>query len=160
VFISEEKFKVVLDSTPLVSIDLLVEDEQGRFLLGYRKNRPAQHYWFVPGGRIQKNESLDSAFKRLTKQELGTEFSIEQATLLGPFDHFYDDCVFGSDISTHYVAIAYRLKIDNLQSLPDQQHSDYCWEYPNKILINSEVHHFSKKYFNYMYTPKAGVNPT
>ena len=146
-FISEEKFRVVLDSTPLVSIDLLVENEQGRFLLGYRKNRPAQHYWFVPGGRIQKNESLDSAFKRLTKQELGTEFSIEQATLLGPFDHFYDDCVFGSDISTHYVAIAYKLKIDNLQSLPDQQHSDYRWYLASEILLDANIHQNTKAYF-------------
>lgn len=146
-FISEEKFKVVLDNTPLVSIDLLVEDEQGRFLLGYRKNRPAQHYWFVPGGRIQKNESLASAFKRLTTQELGTEFSIEQATLLGPFDHFYDDCVFGSDISTHYVAIAYRLKIDNLQSLPDQQHSDYRWYLASEILLEANIHQNTKAYF-------------
>jgi colanic acid biosynthesis protein WcaH len=147
VFISEEKFKVVLDSTPLVSIDLLVEDEQGKFLLGYRKNRPAQHYWFVPGGRIQKNESLDSAFKRLTKQELGTELSIEQATLLGPFDHFYDDCVFGSDISTHYVAIAYKLKIDNLQSLPDQQQSDYRWYRASEIILDTNIHKNTKAYF-------------
>lgn len=146
-FISEDKFKVVLDSTPLISIDLLVEDEQGRFLLGYRKNRPAQHYWFVPGGRIQKNESITSAFKRLTKQELGAEFSIELATLLGPFDHFYDDCVFGSDISTHYVAIAYKLKVDNLPTLPDQQHSDYQWYSIKDILSDARVHTNTKAYF-------------
>lgn len=146
-FISDKNFKVVLNSTPLVSIDLLVEDAQGRFLLGYRKNRPAQHYWFVPGGRIQKNESLASAFKRLTKQELGTEFSIEQATLLGPFDHFYDDCVFGSDISTHYVAIAYRLKATNISALPDQQHSDYRWYHVNQICSDISVHQNTKTYF-------------
>lgn len=146
-FISEEKFKVVLDSTPLVSIDLLVEDEQGRFLLGYRKNRPAQHYWFAPGGRIQKNESLDAAFKRLTAQELGTEFSIEQATLLGPFDHFYDDCVFGRDISTHYVAIGYKLKVTNLPALPDQQHSDYQWYSRKDMLSDIRVHKNTKAYF-------------
>lgn len=138
---------MVLDSTPLVSIDLLVEDEQGRFLLGYRKNRPAQHYWFVPGGRIQKNESLASAFKRLTKQELGTEFSIEQATLLGPFDHFYDDCVFGSDISTHYVVIAYKLKATDFPSLPDQQHSDYRWYPASEILLDANIHQNTKAYF-------------
>lgn len=146
-FISEEKFKVVLESTPLVSIDLLVEDEEGRFLLGYRKNRPAQHYWFAPGGRIQKNESLAAAFKRLTRQELGTEFSIEQATLVGPFDHFYDDCVFGTDISTHYVAIAYKLKVVSLSSLPEQQHSDYHWHSVSAILLDTCIHKNTKAYF-------------
>lgn len=146
-FISEEKFKVVLESTPLVSIDLLVEDEEGRFLLGYRKNRPAQHYWFAPGGRIQKNESLAAAFKRLTRQELGTEFSIEQATLVGPFDHFYDDCVFGTDISTHYVAISYKLKAANLPALPDQQHTDYQWFSIKNMLSDTRVHKNTKAYF-------------
>lgn len=50
-------FETVVASAPLISIDLLVENEQGQYLLGLRKNRPAQGYWFVPGGRVQKNES-------------------------------------------------------------------------------------------------------
>ena len=58
---------------PLISIDLLVQNEHGEYLLGLRNNRPAQGYWFVPGGRVLKNETLDGAFKRLTFEELGIE---------------------------------------------------------------------------------------
>lgn len=51
-FLSQEDFATVVRSTPLISIDLIVENERGEFLLGKRTNRPAQGFWFVPGGRV------------------------------------------------------------------------------------------------------------
>ncbi len=128
-FLDKELFSTVIKSTPLVSIDLVVKNKQGQTLLGQRLNRPAKGFWFVPGGRILKDESLAAAFKRLTLDELGEEFNIEQASLLGPYDHFYDDNVFGDEFSTHYVAIAFLLVIDHeLRHLPlDIQHGTYQW---------------------------------
>lgn len=41
-FLSQEAFATVVQSTPLISIDLIVENAQGEFLLGKRNNRPAQ----------------------------------------------------------------------------------------------------------------------
>ena len=70
-FLSQEDFATVVRATPLISIDLIVENERGEFLLGQRTNRPAQGYWFVPGGRVQKDETLAQAFERLTLAELG-----------------------------------------------------------------------------------------
>ncbi|WP_259346526.1 NUDIX domain-containing protein [Vibrio rotiferianus] len=52
-------------STPLVSIDLVIENAQGQTLLWLHNNRPAQGFWFVPGGRVLKGESLKDAFLRL-----------------------------------------------------------------------------------------------
>jgi colanic acid biosynthesis protein WcaH len=104
-FLDNNTFATVIDSTPLISIDLVVKNQQGQALLGLRTNRPAQGYWFVPGGRIQKNESMQTAFTRLCQNELGMDFSIDQARFIGPFQHFYDDSVFGKHISTHYVVL-------------------------------------------------------
>ena len=70
-FLRHEDFATVVRSTPLISIDLIVENAHGEFLLGKRLNRPAQGYWFVPGGRVQKDEPLRAAFERLTDAELG-----------------------------------------------------------------------------------------
>jgi len=140
-------FTAVLDSTPLVSIDLVVQNTEGLVLLGERKNRPAQGSWFVPGGRILKNESLADAFERLTLAELGQKFSISQAELQGPFDHFYMDSVFGDSPSTHYVAIAYRLPVQELPNLPDEQHSGYRWFSVEELLANEDVHKHTKAYF-------------
>ncbi|WP_338091415.1 NUDIX domain-containing protein [Sodalis ligni] len=54
----------------MVSIDLIIEDV-GEYLLGYRTNRPASGSWFVPGGRILKDENLETAFKRIISTETG-----------------------------------------------------------------------------------------
>lgn len=146
-FVSDAIFKVVLESTPLVSIDLLVVNNQQQVLLGRRNNRPAENYWFVPGGRIQKNESLAAAFSRLTKEELGQQLSIECATLQGAYDHFYADCVYGEDISTHYVALAYILPLSINDGLPTVQHSEYKWFPLAELKTDPEVHGHTKAYF-------------
>ena len=148
-YLDKETFSTVIESTPLVSIDLVVTNEHGQALLGQRLNRPAKGFWFVPGGRILKDESLADAFKRLTKEELGTEFAIDDAKLLGPYDHFYDDNVFGNQFRTHYVAIAYQLvvKASELKLPMDVQHDAYQWVEVNDLLNREDVHIHTKWYF-------------
>ncbi|CCN35033.1 GDP-mannose mannosyl hydrolase [Vibrio nigripulchritudo SO65] len=148
-FLEQHTFSNVIEHTPLISIDLVIENEEGSFLLGKRLNKPAKNYWFVPGGRVQKNETLEDAFVRLTKNELGEAYSIDDAVLIGPFTHIYDDNVFGDDFGTHYVVLAYRLKIQSqLLKLPTyEQHSKYQW-FTECELVNSEsVHLHTKWYF-------------
>ncbi len=105
-------FTTVISSTPLALIDLVVINERNQVLLGKRLNRPAKGFWFVPGGRIYKNERIDEAFLRITKAELGLELPISRATLIGPFTHLYDEFVFGEATSTHYVALGYQININ------------------------------------------------
>ena len=146
-FLEKDTFTSIIDCTPLISIDLLIEDKHGQILLGYRNNRPAQGYWFVPGGRILKDECMDNAFKRLTLAELGTEFSRGQAEFLGPYEHFYEDFVFGEGVSTHYVVLGYKLICDiDIQSLPNSQHGKYKWFTKQEMLSNDTVHKHSKWY--------------
>jgi colanic acid biosynthesis protein WcaH len=146
-FLDENTFKTVIASTPLVSIDLVIKNSQGQYLLGYRTNRPAQGFWFVPGGRILKDESMDAAFLRLTQGELGVSLARADARFLGPFEHFYDDYVFGPEHKTHYVVLAYALSIDiDLSSLPTEQHNQYAWFSQDKLLNSDDVHLHSKWY--------------
>jgi colanic acid biosynthesis protein WcaH len=142
-------FKSIIKHAPLISIDLVVQNKIGEVLLGYRNNRPAQGYWFVPGGRILKDESMGCAFKRLTLNELGTEFNLSAAQLIGPFEHFYSDNVTGDEFSTHYIALGYRLTVDqsNLK-LPLEQHSQYTWMTVDELLAHPRVHKHSRWYFD------------
>jgi colanic acid biosynthesis protein WcaH len=153
-FLDKSTFTIVIDSTPLISIDLVVLDGYGNALLGERLNRPAQGYWFVPGGRITKNESLAEAFKRITLDELGEVFSITDAQLIGLYDHFYDDYVFGEEVNTHYVAIAYVLRLTQpLSKLPmDIQHGDYRWFSKDELVSMDSIHKHSKWYFEDLYS--------
>jgi len=149
--LTPEIFKTVVRYTPLIAIDLIIEDAKGRVLLGKRVNSPAKGYWFVPGGRIIKDESFEKAFVRISTAETSTEFSLSQASFIGIYQHIYpgenylDDPAFG----THYITIAYLLKADpELLSLPDNQHSGYRWATVQEILESQEVHVNTKNYFN------------
>ena len=57
--LSSADFTTIIKSTPLVSIDLIVRNIEDNVLLGKRTNRPAQGCWFVPGGRVLKDEHFD-----------------------------------------------------------------------------------------------------
>ncbi len=146
-----ETFKTVITSTPLISIDLIVGNKQQQVLLGERLNKPAQGYWFVPGGRILKDESLECAYKRLMKAELGIKeqaLKYHKAVFKGVYQHFYNDNVTGDDFSTHYVVMAYEIETNQaLSELPQDQHGNYKWLSEELLLIDNAVHKHTKWYF-------------
>lgn len=146
-FLSDDVFQIIINNTPLISIDLIVKNNQGQVLLGKRNNPPAKDFWFVVGGRIRKNETFHQAFTRLTMQELGQSFSLDQANFIAPYQHFYDDGIFGNEISTHYVVLVYELVAENLNNLPLEQHNHYKWFNIDELVKNTEVHQYTKDYF-------------
>lgn len=146
-FLTPEDFATVVRSTPLISLDFVVENAEGEFLLGKRNNRPAQGYWFVPGGRVQKDETLSDAFSRLTEAELGLRLPMMAGQFYGVWQHFYDDNFSGSGFTTHYIVLGFRLKVEDAPPLPDAQHSSYLWLTPEQLLARDDVHDNSRAYF-------------
>ena len=81
---------------------------QGRYLTGLRSNPPAQGAWFVPGGRIRKNEPLALALDRIAREELGLHAMAAAWTPCGVHEHFYSTNFAGEiNRSTHYIVLAY-----------------------------------------------------
>jgi colanic acid biosynthesis protein WcaH len=143
----QDIFEVVIRSTPLVSIDIILKNTAGELLLGKRSNSPAQGNWFVPGGRVLKDEPLDLAFKRLIENELGLKEEVS-SNFKGVYQHFYDDNFLGNTFTTHYVVLAYEVNFNGgLSSLPEEQHSDYKWFTQDELLLNEQVHEHTKWYF-------------
>lgn len=146
-WLSKDAFRQVVAHTPLVSLDFVVTNAQGEWLLGQRLNRPAQGSWFVPGGRVRKSESLEAAALRLTRDELGQAYELSDMHFLGVYEHFYSDSMFDPGLSTHYVVLAYQLILDpDLQSLPRQQHGGYRWWSPHFIDNDETVHANTRAY--------------
>jgi len=139
-------FKTIIENMPVFAMDLVVINEYNELLLGKRLNPPAKDYWFVPGGRVFKNESLVNAFKRVSANELGSQYELSQATLLGVFEHFYDDSVFDSAISTHYINATHFLKVnsDDLNLPINEQHQCYRWLKMSTIEPDTSIHPYSK----------------
>jgi colanic acid biosynthesis protein WcaH len=150
-WLSEEVFSTACAAIPLVSVDLMVTrpGQQGReLLLGLRNNRPAQGWWFTPGGRIRKNEALASAMRRVAQDEIGLDpESLGRAQMLGAWDHFYPDSAFDANISTHYVNLPYAVHLcgDEAQTLKlpiwnGSQHLEWRWIPITEAQNNERVH--------------------
>jgi len=142
-----ETFDLVVRHAPLVSFDLLVRDAQRRLLVGRRVNRPAQGAWFVPGGRIEKDERLAAAFRRITRAELGVEIELAASRFVGYFEHHYPDNRSGvPGFGTHYIVLAHEITDRDFGSLPNEQHAAYRWLSDAEALADPEVHENTKAY--------------
>jgi colanic acid biosynthesis protein WcaH len=143
------EFLEVVERTPLVSIDLIVRRKDGCVLLGMRTNEPARGCWFVPGGRMHKNETIEAAFRRICADELGLEASWASARFLGVFEHFYTtNFAEQSGFGTHYVVLAYEITPRDMpEKLPADQHGEFRWFEVERLLRTDAVHPHTKAYF-------------
>jgi colanic acid biosynthesis protein WcaH len=142
-------FDSVVRLTPLVAIDLIVRSPEGRVLVGRRTNEPAKGRFFVPGGRVTKNETLAAAFRRISLAELGVEKRIEAGRFAGVYEHFYNTNNHEvTGFGTHYVVLAYELAsaAQDLR-LPMDQHGEFAWLTEAELLRSPEVHENTKAYF-------------
>jgi len=146
--LDEDDFLNVIRNAPLVSIDLLVRSPDNGLLFGWRLNEPAAGFWFVPGGRIRKSETIDEAFLRITGAELGVAVGIEHARLLGAFTHRYQTNFAGVEgIGTHYVVLAYVVMAPiDINNMPKAQHSEYRWIYADDR--SDRIHENASAYFS------------
>ena len=131
-FLTNEIFEIVLENTPLVSVDIILENEKNQFLLGRRRNQPAKGFWFVPGGRIRKGELIIDALKRVALEEVGLEIKDHNYNFLGAFDHIYENSIFSTKTrpsSTHYVALGfhYQIRAEEVSQVENPQHSELSW---------------------------------
>ena len=145
--LEENTFKTVIENTPLISIDFIIENNKGKYLLGKRVNKPAKNYWFTLGGRVFKNEKIEDAIKRLSSKEFNQKITINDVKFHGTFEHFYKDSFVDDNISTHYIVLAYKIKLDDNIKLPKNEHNEYKYYSKEEIMNNTYIHKYVKDYF-------------
>jgi colanic acid biosynthesis protein WcaH len=153
-FLTPTQFSEACKALPLVSIDLAITTPDKQLLLGKRINAPARDTWFTPGGRIRKNEPLTNAKQRIAYDELGLHASVlERATLMGTWDHFFQDSAFSPETSTHYVNLPHWLEISEHEKLniqlpkgPGFQHSHWHWFDLDAIEKEATIHPYARIY--------------
>lgn len=146
----KDDFISLLKNGPLVSIDLIIKNQSGEILLGYRNNFPAKNYWFVPGGRIYKNRRIDEEFMRITQTELGIAIPRSGARFFTIAEHLYpgENAFNIPGIDTHYVVLAYIIESMKYDLNPaDNQHSRFVWMPIDELLHRTDVHDNTKDYF-------------
>ena len=145
-FLSKDIFSTVIENAPLISIDLVVKNKDKKVLLGKRLNKPAFGSWFVPGGRVFKDEKVEDAFKRITENEIGICMDISNASFKGIYQHFYNDNVFDDDFSTHYIVMGFEINIEQDPVL-NNQHENYKWFSEDELMLDENVYTYVKDYF-------------
>ncbi|QLH77000.1 NUDIX domain-containing protein [Halosimplex rubrum] len=123
-FIPAEEFATVLNRVPQVCVEVVLEGEEG-VLLAHRTNEPAKGEWFWPGGRLYKGEQLADAARRVAREELGVEVTVEER--VGVYGHFWDRSRIDGVDSRHTVNIVFRAsRVDPDAAIElDDQHDDY-----------------------------------
>jgi colanic acid biosynthesis protein WcaH len=125
----KRSFASVVKNTPLVSMDLIIKNKQGKYLLNLRGNPPAYNKWFFFGGRIPKakdreqsfNEIFEEAFNELIEREfhgkLKADFKNTQFTKL--MVHQYEEDFDGKTVSIEdgfqYVVLCYEFEAELLK---------------------------------------------
>lgn len=144
--LTDTDFQTIIKLTPLISIDFIIYNENGEIMLGKRKNEPAKGYWFTPGGRIFKRETIQTAMVRILLQETGISLNhIHNYQIHNICDHFYENNFYDNTTDTHYLNISintnYMITNDNINMLNlDQQHSDILWLSVEQLLKHNDVH--------------------
>jgi colanic acid biosynthesis protein WcaH len=140
-------FRTVIENTPLVSIDIcLVHDN--KMLLGKRNNEPLRGKWFTPGGRILKNESWQVCLRRVAQSELGLNVTdVCEFTLMGIWDHFYNNSAVDQNTSTHYVNLPHYAEFKSRPQITlDDQHGQFEWVDLSVVAKDEKFHLYIRNY--------------
>jgi colanic acid biosynthesis protein WcaH len=147
--LEDGEFSRIVRFAPLVSIDLIIRDSDRNVLVGVRNNEPAKNFYFVPGGRVRKDERLELAFARILAAETGCSIDFKDARFFGVYQHIYPNNRFGDPgYGTHYVVLAYELNLSRRPAIVlDTQHHVAKWMSETQLRAAPDVHPYTKAYF-------------
>ena len=146
-----QTFKIVIENTPLVSIDLCLVCN-GQILLGKRSNEPLKGTWFTPGGRIHKNETWQNALLRIAEVELGLSgIAVEGFSLTGMWDHLYNNSALDQNTSTHYVNLPHYAGFKSKPQITlDDQHGEFKWFDLAVVSSDQKSHPYIRNYASWL----------
>lgn len=107
----QEVFEFVSTLTPMINVDLLVQDEQGKTLLTWRDDPHFDKGWHVPGGIIRFREDRATRILKVAETELGTEVEFDPAPIAVAeiIDH-------DRELRGHFISLLFRC---SLKSAPN-----------------------------------------
>ena len=79
--LSEDVFLFATRITPMVNVDLLIQDDRGRTLLTWRDDGYYPAGWHFPGGIIRFKETFAQRIHAVALDELGTDVDFQPTPL-------------------------------------------------------------------------------
>jgi colanic acid biosynthesis protein WcaH len=123
--IPEETYRQIVEFMPITCVDLIIR-HNNKILMVKRKNRPAKGEWWMPGGRILKNETCEDAAIRKAKEESGLDVKIVKP-LIFEETIFEDSNLDGIKTGTHTINVSFLLDAKGDDVSLDDQSAEYIW---------------------------------
>lgn len=105
--------------TPLLTVDCVVIDDDGRLLLIRRKNPPFEGQYALPGGFVDVGETVEAAAKRELMEETGVKAS--KLRLVG----VYSDPE--RDSRGHTCSVAFLVKVKRPKAVAGDDAAEVTW---------------------------------
>jgi len=135
--IPPELYRSIVDVLPILCVDLVIE-EDGQYLLVKRTKEPLKGRWWVPGGRVLKDEAIAEAARRKAREELGVEAQV--TGVLGYYEDQYEENEFGLESGTHTVSIVVLVRLASMDIRLDAQSS--AWKLADALPEGFKVRPF------------------
>lgn len=119
------EYTKIVEQMPIVCIDAVIVNSKRQYLLIKRKNEPLLGEFWVPGGRLLKNETLNDAVLRKVRQELGITAHIVMP--LGVYEDFFDKSPLTLKTGLHTVSIVFLMVAENDEIRLDDQSEEWGW---------------------------------
>jgi ADP-ribose pyrophosphatase YjhB (NUDIX family) len=104
-------FRFVSQITPLINVDLLIQDDRLRTLLTWRDDKFYGPGWHVPGGIIRYKERAADRIRACGREELGADVASDPKPLL------VMEAIRTEDTRGHHISLLFRCR---LLGLPDE----------------------------------------
>jgi ADP-ribose pyrophosphatase YjhB (NUDIX family) len=100
-----ELFLFISRLVPMVNVDLLISDDQGRILLTWRDDEIHGQGWHVPGGMIRYKETAEERIRVTALEELGAEVAFDGTPVV---EQIIEP---ERKLRGHYVSLVYRCRL-------------------------------------------------
>lgn len=131
--IPTELYSKIHELLPIVCIDLVIV-KNGHILLLKRNRKPAEGQYWLPGGRMLRDETFVDGAKRLALGETGLH--VDAIETLGVDNLMFPDDPFGHGKGTHTVTVIVKCVPVDTEVKIDGNHDTYVWWDPSELIYN------------------------
>lgn len=111
---------------PICCVDIFVYNPTTqKYCMVMRKQKPAQHEWWYPGGRLFKGESFFDCAQRKCSEECG--LTVMPLHVLDVYSTIFPDSEWGCQTHTVNIAV-FAVAVDtDIKEQLDENHGDLTW---------------------------------
>lgn len=103
----EEVFLFISRTTPMINVDLLIKDENGRVLLSWRDDKYTGAGWHIPGGIVRFKENLEKRLLKVAETEIGAVVKFD------PVPIAVNQLMCKHNTRGHFISILYKCFLSN-----------------------------------------------